>query len=101
MSPASSVAPGCLRNDRWHRVSTLSCDSPRAVHWTYQDARRDVAAAANRDHEIRLEVIEDLGCCLLAQLVDLPRRTSDQCATAAAFTASRLALRALTSLYVM
>lgn len=36
-----------------------------------QDSRRDVAAAADGDHELRLEVLEDLGSGLLAQLVDL------------------------------
>ena len=42
----------------------LQCDIP-------QDARGHVASAANRDHEIGLEVIEDLLCRLLAVLVDL------------------------------
>ena len=36
-----------------------------------EDARGDVAAAADCDYEVRLEVVEDaLGCCL-ALLVDL------------------------------
>lgn len=36
-----------------------------------QDTRRDVAAAADGDHELRLEILEDFGSGLLAQLVDL------------------------------
>jgi hypothetical protein len=36
-----------------------------------EDARRDVAAAANGDHEVGLEVIEDLVGRLLAELMDL------------------------------
>jgi hypothetical protein len=38
-----------------------------------EDARWNIAAAANGDHEVGLELIEDLVCCLLAQLVDLCR----------------------------
>lgn len=36
-----------------------------------QDTGRDVAATADGDHELRLELLEDLGSGLLAQLVDL------------------------------
>lgn len=36
-----------------------------------EDTRRDVTTTANGDHKVRLELIEDLVCCLLAELVDL------------------------------
>jgi hypothetical protein len=36
-----------------------------------QDARGDVATAANGDHKVGLEFIEDLLCSFLAELVDL------------------------------
>lgn len=36
-----------------------------------QDARGDVATAANGDHESGLELIEDLFCGFLAELVHL------------------------------
>jgi hypothetical protein len=36
-----------------------------------QDARGDVASTANSDHEVGLELIENLLCRLLAVLVDL------------------------------
>lgn len=37
------------------------------VEWvpTYEDSCRDVATTTNGNHEIGLELIEDLGCCLL------------------------------------
>ena len=36
-----------------------------------ENARGDVASTANSNHEVGLKVIEDLLCCLLAELVDL------------------------------
>lgn len=36
-----------------------------------QDTSRDVATTADGDHELRLELLEDLGSGLLAELVDL------------------------------
>lgn len=38
-----------------------------------QNARGDIASTANSDHEIGLELIEDLVSCLLAELVNLWR----------------------------
>ena len=55
-----------------------------------QNARGDVTPAADGDHEVRLEVIEDLVCRLLAELVNLGRPRVSVNATQREFTTWRV-----------
>lgn len=51
----------------------MCCEVQTECERIPQNARRDVASAANSDHEVGLELIKDLVSCLLAELVDLWR----------------------------